>query len=67
MLEMMRPEPKAALTWVVVWLAALIALAMVPVDNANSGLASMPDEIQYSHGTNPGLQRTSAPTPRVPG
>ena len=48
MLEKIRPEPKAALTWVAVWLVALIALAMVPLDKAESGFAAMPDEIHYS-------------------
>ncbi len=53
MLKIERPEPKAALTWVAVWLVALIALAMVPMDKPNSGVAAMPDEIQYSHGMPP--------------
>ncbi len=67
MFEMKRPEPRAALTWIAVWLAALIALAMVPMDKANSGFAAMPDEIHYSHGSNPGARGANAPAPKVQG
>lgn len=57
MLEIRRPEPKAALTWTAVWLVALIALialAMMPLDTATStaaDFAASQDEIHYSHGT----------------
>jgi hypothetical protein len=67
MLEIMRPEPKAALTWVAVWLIALIALALVPMDEPNSGFAAMPDEIHYSHGSNPGLYGNDARPTEVQG
>jgi|TARA_B100002003_G_C13849820_1_gene416587 hypothetical protein len=67
MLEMIRPEAKAALTWVAVWLIALLALAMVPMDEPKYGFAAMPDEIHYSHGTNPALHGANAPAPRVQG
>jgi len=65
--KIMRPEPKAALTWVAVWLVALIALAMVPMDKPNSGFAARPDKIQYSHGANPGLHGTDALASKVQG
>ncbi len=67
MLKIERPEPKAALTWVAVWLAALIALAMVPMVKPNSGFAARPDKIQYSHGTNPAVPAPNALTSTVQG
>jgi hypothetical protein len=61
MFEFKRPEPKAALVWMAVWLVALIALAMVPLDEARPDFAAMPDEIHYSHGTSPEYQGYDAP------
>jgi len=52
MLEFRRPEPKAALTWIAVWLIALIGLAIIPMDEARPEFAAMPNEIHYSHGMN---------------
>ncbi len=48
MLELKRPEPKAALTWIAVWAIALTALAMVHMDGANSKFAATPDKLHYS-------------------
>ena len=53
MLEISRPEAKATLTWIAVWLIALIALALVPMDGPKTGVAGLPDEIHYSHSTKP--------------
>ena len=61
MFEIKRPEPKAALTWIAVWLVALIALAMVPMDEARPEFAAMPDEIHFSDGTTPDFGGYDAP------
>ena len=50
MLEIRRPEPKAALTWTAVWFIALIGLALVPMGETNSELAGTPGEIHYDSG-----------------
>ena len=67
MFELRRPEPKAALTWMAVWLVALISLAMVPMDKPNAEFAAMPDEIHYSHGTNPVAHGAAALSTKVQG
>ncbi len=50
MLEIRRPEPKAALTWMAVWFIALIGLALVPMGEINSEMAGTPGEIHYGSG-----------------
>ena len=50
MLDIRRPEPKAALTWVAVWLIALIGLALVPLAGNQTEFSDLPDQIQYSAG-----------------
>ena len=52
MLDFKRPGPKAALTWVAVWVFAFVVLAFVPTDQALPNFADLPNEIHYSHGTN---------------
>ncbi len=61
MFEIKRPEPKAALTWVAVWLVALIALAMVPMDEARPEFAAAPGEVHFSQGTDPAFEGYDAP------
>ena len=48
MLELKRPEPKAALTWIAVWAIALTSLAIPHMDGANSKFAATPDKLHYS-------------------
>ncbi len=54
MLDIRRPEPKAALIWMAVWLVALIGLALVPMNGSNPEFAGMTDEIHYSSGADNG-------------
>jgi len=49
--EFSRPESKAALTWIAVWLVTLITLAIVPIDEARPNFAAMHDGVHFGHGT----------------
>ena len=73
MLEFRRPEPNAALTWTAVWLVALIALALMPMDGGTTTTAdfaanpAMQGEIQYTHGTYTKPQGVAGQTVKIPG
>lgn len=54
MVEIRRPEPKAALTWIAVWFIALIGLALVPMSGTNTELAGGKGELHYSTGSGDG-------------
>ena len=49
MLEIRPPDPGSAVTWVLLWLATLVALAFVPVDRPGLEVATAADEARYSH------------------
>lgn len=67
MFEFRRPEPKAAFTWIAVWMAALIALAMVPMDDVNSEIAATPHKLHYSQGAGPEAHDAKTTTAKVRG
>ena len=50
MLETRRPDPNAALTWIAVWLFALVALALMPVETSKVDFAAVSSQLEYSNG-----------------
>ncbi len=49
MLEIRYPDHRSALAWMAIWLLALVALALVPIDRPDASIAGDLDGIHYSY------------------